>query len=126
MKSQRKPQWRPHKRRADTYSDLQAKTDRKLQQLCRQVERALSYVVPGDLGDPALQDLSIASVLPAPDASRLLVCINTTRAPSEAPLILERLERARGRLRREVAAAVTRKRAPELVFRLIAMKEVEP
>lgn len=126
MSSQGKPHWRPRKRRADDLPRLQTKTNRKLQQLCRQVQRALSYVIPGDLGDPALQDLSVTSVVPAPDASRLLVYIDTTRPPSEAPLIVERLERVRGRLRREVAASVTRKRAPELVFHLMAAKEMEP
>jgi ribosome-binding factor A len=89
------------------------------------VERALAYVVPGGLADPVLQDLSVAAVRPAPDASRLMIWFRTSRGVSEAPEILERLEHIRGLLRREVAAAVTRKRAPELAFHLLFSEEVD-
>ena len=112
-------------RRAHESFDSRAKTDRKLQQLCRQVERALAYVVPGGLADPALQDLSVTAVRPAPDASRLMIWFRTSQGISEAPKILERLEHVRGLLRREVAAAVTRKRAPELAFHLLFAGEVD-
>lgn len=110
--------------RARSPFESNATTDRKLQQLCRQVERALSYVVPGELGDPMLAGLSVASVRPGPDASRLMVWFRTNRPIADAPQILERLERARGKLRSEVAAAVTRKRAPELAFHLLFAEEV--
>lgn len=112
--------------RARSPFESNAKTERKLQQLCRQVERALSYVVPGELGDPMLAGLSVAWVRPAgPDASRLMVAFRTDRPTSDALQILERLERVRGKLRSEVAAAVTRKRAPELAFHLLFDKEVD-
>lgn len=112
-------------RRASESSRSTAKTERKIQQLCRQVERALAYVVPGALADPALADLSIAAVRPAPDASRLMIWFRTAQPIQEAPRILERLERVRGLLRSEVAAAVTRKRAPELAFHLLFSEEVD-
>jgi ribosome-binding factor A len=116
---------RRRNRRAQQSLQSMAKTQRKDQQLCRQVERALAYVVPGGLADPVLQDLSVAAVRPAPDASRLMVWFRTGRPMSEAPDILERLERARGLLRNEVAASVTRKRAPELAFQLLFAEEVD-
>lgn len=122
MSFRRKSDARPRGRARSSF-ESNAKTDRKLQQLCRQVERALSYVVPGELADPALADLSVASVRPGPDASRLMVWLRTSRPIADAPLILERLERARGKLRSEVAAAVTRKRAPELAFHLLFAEE---
>jgi ribosome-binding factor A len=102
------------------------RSNQKLQQLCRQVQRTLSLMVPGELADPVLQDLAVMEVLPAPDASRLLVRLATRAAAADVPHILERLERVRGRLRSEVAAAVTRKRAPELMFLLCRESEVTP
>ena len=83
------------------------------------------YVIPGEVADPLLQDLSVQAVYPAPDASRLMVVLTTTR-PAEAAEILERLEQIRGRLRAEAAAAVNRKRAPELTFQLTLAREVKP
>jgi ribosome-binding factor A len=125
MNPRRKMNARPQSGRSAESSHSQRKSDRKLQQLCRQVERALAYVVPGGLADPVLQDLSIDSVTPAPDASRLLVQLRTAQPAADVPQILERLERVRGYFRREVAAAVTRKRVPELVFHLIPEREVD-
>lgn len=112
-------------RRAHESSKSNAKRGQKLHQLCRQVERALAYVVPGGLADPFLQDLSVVAVRPGPDASRLMVWLRTSRPLSEAQAILERLEAVRARLRSDVAAAVTRKRAPELAFHLLFGQEVE-
>jgi ribosome-binding factor A len=112
-------------RRAPEFSQSAVKSERKVQQLCRQVERALAYVVPGALADPVLQDLSVAAVRPAPDASRLMIWLRTGQPVTEMPQILERLERVRGLLRSEVAAAVTRKRAPELAFHLLFSGEVD-
>jgi ribosome-binding factor A len=102
------------------------KQDRKLQQLCRQVQRALMYVLPGDIGDPMLRDVMVESVRPAPDAGRLLVVVTTSRPGSDLPEMLRRLELVRARLRAEVASAITRKRAPELVFQIAPQREVRP
>ena len=86
----------------------------------------MSLVLPGELADPVLQDLSVSKVLPAPDASRLLVLLTTGAEAESLPHILDRLERVRGRLRSEVAAAITRKRAPELLFHLSRETGVTP
>lgn len=112
-------------RRAHESFESNSKRDQKLHQLCRQVERALAYVMPGGLADPLLQDLNVVAVKPAPDASRLMIWFRTNRPVSEAAAIFERLEAVRGRLRSEVAAAVTRKRAPELAFHLLFGQEVD-
>jgi ribosome-binding factor A len=84
------------------------------------------YVIPGEMADPLLQDLAVEAVHPAPDATRLLVVLTATRPAVEASEIFERLEQVRGHLRAEVAAAVNRKRAPELAFQLSLAREVAP
>jgi ribosome-binding factor A len=95
--------------------------DRKTLQLCSQVAETLALVLAGELDDEVLQQLQVESVLPAPNASQLAV---TLRAPqtldgAECDEIRRRLDRASGRLRCEVAAAITRRRAPKLVFHLV-------
>lgn len=101
---------------------------RKTHQLCKQVYRTLSYVLAGQFTDPVLQALSIESVEPAPDASRLLatVRLNTSSERVTAQQIMSSLERVRGALRCEVAAAVHRRKAPELAYRVAGPQEVMP
>jgi ribosome-binding factor A len=94
---------------------------RKCLQLCAQVSRTLAEVLAGECADDLLRDLAVESVAPAPNAGRLLVTVSLT-PPVEAALadqVAERLERGRGRLRAEVAAAVHRRRVPDLVFRIV-------
>jgi ribosome-binding factor A len=95
--------------------------NRKALQLCGQVARTLQLVLAGECGDEALRDLLVESVVPAPNSSRLLVTLTPGPTAGAAPLeeVLTRLHRAQGRLRGEVAAAINRKKVPELTFRLI-------
>jgi ribosome-binding factor A len=95
--------------------------NRKALQLCGQVERTLASVLAGECGDDVLRDLVVESVVPAPNASRVLVTVYLApHAPVlDAHQVYEHLERARGRLRREVAAAITRRRVPDLLFRVV-------
>jgi ribosome-binding factor A len=90
---------------------------RKALQLCSQVADTLNYVL-GD--DSSLAGLLVTSVEPAPDSSCLLVtlCPHLADEPLDAQATLARLEASGGRLRFEVASAITRKRAPKLLFRL--------
>jgi ribosome-binding factor A len=91
----------------------------KTMQLCRQVQRALSLSLSGECDDDVLRSVYVEAVEPAPDASRVLVRLIVPRgiAPSQ---VLGRIERFRAKLRADVAAAITRKRAPELAFLPIA------
>ena len=91
--------------------------NRKALQLCAQVARTLMDVF-ADCGDDVLRDLRIESVTPAPTAARLLVTVLPAVA-IETAVVLERLERARGKLRGEAVAAIHRRRAPDLLFRVI-------
>ncbi len=96
-------------------------SNRKALQLCGQVAEVLHSLFAGECGDDVLRDLLVESVVPAPNTSRLLVTVRqctsaTATAPEE---VLARLAVAQGLLRSEVAAAIHRRKAPELTFRLI-------
>jgi ribosome-binding factor A len=102
-----------------------ARRDHKTAQLSRQVYWALSLAL-SDSADDLLRDLTLVAVDPAPDASRLLVRVapSASATPAGAADILAHLADATGHLRHEVARAITRKRAPELLFVLVAAGEV--
>lgn len=92
---------------------------RKRMQLCKQVGRAVMLALL-DCGDDRLAELTVLNVLPAPDEHQLLVLLQAPRdavrmPPEEFAALIGPL---RGRFRSEVAAAITRKRAPELIFQV--------
>lgn len=100
----------------------QAGLDRKALQLCHQVAETLEEVL-AECGDAVLQALRVLDVEPAPDASRLLVTVAVDPMPEKSldpDSVHDHLVRASGHLRSEVAGAITRKRAPVLVYRLAA------
>lgn len=101
------------------------KVDRKDRQLCRQVTETLSFVISGDGHDELLQSLHVVSVQPAPDSSRLLVTVGSDLSSEDfdPQEILGRLNEHAGRLRCDVAAAITRKRAPTFVFDVVRPPE---
>ena len=95
---------------------------RKTLQLCRQVAETLSWVFSGECRDERLSGLQVVSVEPAPNASQLLVTVapgvgETLTDPLDT---LAGLQTAAGWLRTEVTAAITRRRAPQLLFRIQA------
>lgn len=101
-----------------------SKAGRKTLQLCSQVRDALNYLLAGDSGDELLSQFQVADVRPAPDATQLLVIVQPVVQPSaaiEASEVLARLANASGRLRAGVAAAITRKRAPQLLFQIVGL-----
>jgi len=89
---------------------------RKALQLCHQVAVTLSEVL-ADCGDPLLQGLRVVGVEPAPDASRLAVALACDDG-RVVDRVEDHLARASGHLRGEVAQAITRKRAPVLIYHL--------
>jgi len=96
------------------------KPDRKARQLCAQAQETLNATLAGECSDPVLQDLFVARVEPKGSSHRLLVTIELSSTPDSATAAqaLERLERARGLLRSAVAAAICRRRTPDLEFRV--------
>jgi ribosome-binding factor A len=91
---------------------------RKALQLCRQVARTIEGVMLGECDDDILRDLIVESVTPAPHSGRLLVTVSLAPSakPVSAEVILERLDPVRGLLRSAVAADITRRKAPELIY----------
>ena len=89
--------------------------ERKARQFCRQVQRALNLALADRHADDGLNDLFVEDVSPAPDCGHLLVhvVVPAERTVAEA---LTALRADASRLRSEVAAAITRKRAPDLSF----------
>lgn len=91
-------------------------TNRKTLQLCRQVERALSVLLEGEL----LRDLTVQSVLPAPDSSRLLVTF-LYHGPATIPSaeVVAALHGHYARLRGAIATSIYRRKTPELTFQVL-------
>jgi ribosome-binding factor A len=91
-------------------------SNRKTLQLCRQVERALSVILEGEI----LRDMTVQSVLPAPDSSRLLVTfVYHGREVVASADVLAALHGNYARLRGAVAASIHRRKTPELTFRVV-------
>src|SRR4051812_7213335 len=76
----------------ETHRPAANPTYRKTLQLCRQIEHQLSYAL-GCCADPLLGELTVLTVVPAPNAGRLLV---TVHCPPQlaVTLVMERLKLA--------------------------------
>jgi len=107
---------------SDPFADERGLDKRKLRQLCRQVERALSCALGDEGAGDVLLELVVHDVLPWPNASRLLVAVapSAPDAAIDRDRILEHLDAQRGALREVVADAIHRKRTPELCFEVFA------
>jgi ribosome-binding factor A len=92
-----------------------SRQDRKTLQLARQVQRALTFAL-AETGDERLLTAYVEDVQPAPDASHMLVRVRGEGDPAE---LMQALIDQTGRLRSEVAAAITRRKAPELSFQIV-------
>ena len=91
---------------------------RKDHQLCKQTLRVLSHALRSRASHPLLMNLEVAAVTPAPDATRLEVLVQALTPIDDAGAreVLRVLRSLRGTLRAELAASVSRKRVPELIF----------
>lgn len=101
------------------------KEDRKAKQLCAQVAEVLDQVLSGEIGDDILRGLRVIDVVPAPDSSRLLVTLHADCGPQlfDRNEVERRLSAYKGKLRCDIAAAITRRKAPTLAFNVIGPKE---
>ena len=91
-------------------------SNRKALQLCRQVERTLMVALEGDV----LRDLTVESVLPAPDSSRLLITLRYHGPQSVATAeIHNALNASHAELRGEIAADIHRRKTPDLTFHIV-------
>jgi len=100
------------------------KSNKKAEQVSRQAEVTV-HLTLGALLDDALQELRVVRVEPAPDSRRLRVVVEPR--PGHASMTereaVEAVRRVEGLLRREVASALHRKRAPSLTFAFLGMRE---
>jgi ribosome-binding factor A len=104
----------------DYFKPTRQKRDtRKDWQLCRQVFETLNYVLSGDSHDEVLQGLLVSEVVPAPDATRMLVTVQSLDVVVDPTAILQSLHLAMGRLRAEVARSISRRKVPELAFQIV-------
>jgi ribosome-binding factor A len=92
--------------------------NRKALQLCGQIAKTLSLVL-WECGDDVLRELAVESVQPVPTSARLLVTLSAPEGVDEATA-LSHVDKAGGLLRGEVAAAIHRRKTPELTFRVVA------
>lgn len=91
------------------------RSEAAVRRLCGQVARTLRLVFPGGTDDDRLRALAVGPVTPAPDATRLLVTL-VASGPIDAGAALAAVRPLEGWLRSEVAAALSRRHAPKLVF----------
>ncbi len=96
-----------------------SRPDRKTLQLCEQVRKALEYALSGESNDDLLRMLYVATVEPAPDADRLMVTVVPLAKDdrSDPAVVISRLHAHAGALRTSVAAAISRRKVPDLLFR---------
>jgi ribosome-binding factor A len=80
----------------------------------------LNLVLSGELNDDVLRGVFVQQAEPAPDASRVLVTVTPLGSGDDVDptLILDRLRATSKRLRAEVARSISRRKAPELMFRV--------
>jgi ribosome-binding factor A len=104
---------------------LRRRTNRKALQMCGEIARTLSLVLSWESRDDLLRNLIVESVEPAPNSTRVLVTVSVQGDTAKVDLgeVLKRLQHSSGRLRTEVAAAIHRKRVPELTFRLLRLRQ---
>jgi ribosome-binding factor A len=98
------------------FGDVAPRDARKLAQLVREASRALAQSL-STLDDPHLASACLLEVRPHPDASCLAVCVSAGAA--DLADVRAALERARGMLRDDLAAAIARRRTPSLVFEVV-------
>jgi ribosome-binding factor A len=100
--------------------------ERKLRQLCRQVERAVATSLAADCADEDLAGVWVAEVTPAPDARRLAVTV-LVRAADDVDLerVRTALRGASPLVRSRIASEIHRKRVPEIAFDVRLDEEVD-
>ena len=101
------------------------KRNYKFLQLCQQVTETLSLAMASEFDDERLHNLEVVSVERGADASQMVVNVRTDISCNfrETEEILELLSGVGGQLRCIVASAISRKRTPNLTFRIVGLGE---
>ena len=108
----------------DFHSRVESKpNNRKALQLCQQVQRILYWAIGTECQDPVVRSLEVLSVEPAPNAARMLVTLGLPADERVTPEeVGERLGRVAGLLRAEVAEGITRRKTPDLQYRVVPIE----
>ncbi|MEM6796385.1 MAG: ribosome-binding factor A [Acidobacteriota bacterium] len=105
--------------RYDRRQERSAHGERKTWQLCKQVATAVQLAL-GSSADERLRELWVVEVLPAPNASNLLLLVQASSAlDAEEEEMVTALKGAQGYLRSAAAEAIHRKKAPHLTLRFL-------
>lgn len=99
--------------------EVEKRSDRKTRQLCKQVAQTLQLALASLPQADVFAGADVREVTPAPNAGRLRALI-VVAEPARAEEVAAVVQLHSVRLRREVAAAITRRRAPELTFAVVA------
>lgn len=91
------------------------KDNRKTQQLCQQVARTLNLCL-NDCEDPYVESMYVVAVIPAPDASCLMVQLLCDVDDFDHGAALAAIRYQTSRLQCEIARSIHRKRVPNLMF----------
>ncbi len=115
-------------RRGPSASKRPERPDRKTLQMCSQVQHTLDQLLSGELGDDRLRDLYVSQVIPAPDATCLLVSVSPLGFAKDfqPAIVLARLAECTGKMRSELARAINRKKTPDLLFRIVLAEDAPP
>ena len=106
--------------RLETKGNRPGSAGRKARQLCAQAAEALAFALAATADDDRIAALTVASVVPGPDASRLIATlVPPPGEPFDPAELIASLDRSSARLRAEVARAITRRKAPALAFRIV-------
>ncbi|MDC0311795.1 hypothetical protein OAM04_01080 [bacterium] len=93
-------------------------------QLCNQIYHAIDEVITCDCGDPVLDDLRAVWVRPVCKSSTLEVMLTTPETDvNQIDKMHEALKNVSEILRSAVAGSITRKRVPQLTFRIVPEKQ---
>ena len=95
--------------------------DRKLRQLCAQVQRTLAFLLESECIDECLQGFFVESVSPHPAASCLLVVLRQWDPDRlvDFRAVVSHLAEVKGYWRSEIGSAINRKKTPDLVFQVL-------
>lgn len=107
------------------YAREERKINYKAQQVSKEVERTLSFILNSNQAGEILQSLNLLYVEPLPNSSHLVVVVSPgyAKASWSESEILTALHNASGWIRKEIGHSLHRRRVPELSFRVLTYQQ---
>jgi len=91
---------------------------RRTRRVARSIREIVSRIVIYDLADPRLGFVTVTDVDVSPDMKRATVKLSVMGDATKADLCMKAVQRARGRIQREVSSALAMKVVPRVEFEL--------